>query len=86
MDSFVGARRLSAQTWEFLCYSPPSRAKTVIVDTNKCFFFLLYCLTVLEYTKRTIHPSVGGYIYMIIAVGASGEYLPLATSSSVNSC
>jgi len=69
VDSVEGARWLVRQTRNILCYLPPSNSRENGVpvcirdkwryDPNY-FFCGVYYLTVLVYTKTTIHLSVGG--------------------------
>ena len=67
VDSAEGARWLARQTPNILCYLPPSNSRENGVQvcirdkwTNHPNFFGVYYLTVLVYTKTTIHLSVGG--------------------------
>ena len=68
MDSVKRARWLARQTPDILCYLPPSNSREnasrfaavtseEIIQINFCG---VYYLTVLVYTKTTIHLSVGG--------------------------
>ena len=69
MDSVDGARRLARQTPDILCYLPPSNSRengaqfasvTSEKISSKLIVYSVYYLTVLVYTKTTIHLSVGG--------------------------
>ena len=68
VDSVKRARWLARQTPDILCYLPPSNSREngvwfsavtseEIIQINFCG---VYDLTVLVYTKTTIHLSVGG--------------------------
>ena len=68
MDSVDGTRGLARQTPDILCYLLPSNSREngvwfasvtseEIIQINVCG---VYYLTVLVYTKTTIHLSVGG--------------------------
>ena len=55
-----------------------------IIQINFCG---VYYLTVLVYTKTTIHLSVGGWQWIFyLAASQLSKYPLLATSTSVNSC
>ena len=70
MDSIEGALWLAIQTPNILCYLPPSNsgkmayrfASVTSEEIIQIKFFItgLYYLTVLAYTKTTIHLTVGG--------------------------
>ena len=61
----------------------PSQVK----KSSKLIVWGVYYLTVLVYTRTTIHLSVGGYrVDIHLAVSRLGKCPPLATSTSVNSC
>ena len=70
VDSVDGARWLARQTPDILCYLPPSwatREKMAsglhawqVKKSSKLIVCGVYYLTILVYTKTTIHLSVGG--------------------------
>ena len=68
MDSVEGTRWLARQTPNILCYLPPGKSRengvpVCIRDSEEMIqinFCGVYYLTVLVYTKATIHLSVGG--------------------------
>ena len=70
VDSVKRGRWLARQTPNILCYLPPSNSGKMasrfasvkseeIIQIN-VFVFCVFYLTVLVYTKTTIHLSVGG--------------------------
>ena len=68
VDSVDGERWLARQTLDILCYLPPSNWREMasglhpwqVKKSSKLIVCGVYYLTVLVYTKTTIHLSVDG--------------------------
>ena len=71
MNSVVGALSLATKTRDSKCYSPSSICEQNLISMTginelKKIIFVLYYLTVLVYTKTTIHLNVGGQWWIIV--------------------